>query len=393
MGYNMARLRPRMNKVSSMPSLSLPSIANGKLPSLHQERADSPPDMMLEEYKPRGEDPYDSSLEDPKEKKKQLKRAHINSLKSKLNKSFQLSQELTRAIDISFSISSVKDSEAEIDKLLLKTRNSMLKFQEHKLDLRRERMLRAQGSKAKVDGKAVKTLIHAILSKLPQLVKPMLKECPSTIEKLHMINVCDQFERCALHYAAFMGNLTVCEKLLSAGASPSSKDYMLRTPLHFAVIGARISIIELLIGYKHHSEKKEAAPFFAHHRPSFAHKKQQLQLPDAIFLSKADLTEFASILQEMDGYATDPVSPSFQPTQVVDESRFIDCQDQFYRTPMHYAALKENYNIIKLLCSLGASLDLEDSERRRPADCTDHQAIKKFLISRMRINNAQGDAQ
>jgi len=383
-------LFPSLSKGSSLPALQLVEAEKrGGKTMKHPVKSMSLAAQLLEEYKPRNDDPYDSTPQDAQERKRQLKKAHLATLQSKLHKSFQMSQELTKEIDLTFSVSSVKDSELEIDKLLLKTRNTLLKFNEQRLDLRRERLLRAQG--AKVDTRTVKTLIHAVLGKLPQLVKPMLKECPTGVERLQLINVCDQFERTALHYASFMGNLTVCEKLLSSGGNATAKDCMLRTPLHYAVIGNRETVIEALVKHKAHTEKKESS--LAHQRSTFTGVRKQVQLPDAVFLSRADLMEFAHVIQEMDGMVTELVSPSFQPSQEVDDSRFIDCQDQFFRTPMHYAALNENYSIIKLLCGLGASLDLEDCARRRPADLTDHQAIKKFLLSRMRVGNAQGESQ
>lgn len=381
---------PTLGKGVSLPTLALrEQERKGGKPLMHPGKSMSLAAQLFEDYKPRGEDPYDSTPQDAQERRRQLKKMHLATLQSKLHKSFQQSHELTKAIDLSFSVSSVKDSDLEIDKILLKTRNSMLKFQEQRLDLRRERLLRAQGAKA--DTRTVKTLIHAVLSKFPQLVKPMLKECQTTFERVQMINVCDQFDRTALHYACFMGSLAVCEKLLGAGGNATAKDYMLRTPLHYAVIGNREQIIEALVRHKSHAEKKD---FQSHQRPSFASiPRKSVQLPEAVFLSKTDLMDYAGIIQEMDSLVTELVSPSFQPTQIVDEGRFLDSQDQFFRTPLHYAALKENYSIIKLLCSLGASLDLEDCERRRAADLTDHQAIKKFMISRMRVSNAQGETQ
>lgn len=383
-------LFPSLSKGNSLPVLQLVDHEKRGVKMMkHPVKSMSLAAQLLEEYKPRNDDPYDSTPQDAQNRKRQLKKAHQALLHSKLQRSFQLSQELTKEIDLTFSVSSVKDSELEIDKLLLKTRNNLLKFQEQRLDLRRERLLRAQGTK--VDTRTVKTLIHAVLGKLPQLIKPMLKECQTGAERLQLVNVCDQFERTALHYASFMGSLNVCEKLLSAGANPAAKDCMLRTPLHYAAIGNREQVIEALVRHKSHVEKKDT--LLPHQRTSFTGVRRQISLPEAVFLSRSDLTEFANIIQEMDGMVTDLVSPGFQPSQIVEESRFIDCQDQFYRTPLHYAALNENYSIIKLICGLGASLDLEDCERRRAADLTDHQGIKKYLLSRMRVGNAQGEAQ
>ncbi|CAB1454376.1 unnamed protein product [Pleuronectes platessa] len=60
-------------------------------------------------------------------------------------------------------------------------------------------------------------------------------------------NVCDHFQRTALHKAAFRGNMEVMKSLLEAGAAIEKKDKLEATALHWACRGGSLPALQLLL--------------------------------------------------------------------------------------------------------------------------------------------------
>jgi hypothetical protein len=52
-----------------------------------------------------------------------------------------------------------------------------------------------------------------------------------------------------LHYAAEMGSLTICKMLVDAGGVPSNIDKYGKTPLHLAVIGGHLNVVQFLLAH------------------------------------------------------------------------------------------------------------------------------------------------
>jgi hypothetical protein len=273
-----------------------------------------------------------------------------------------MSNEAAKGIEMSQSVSMEQEREYEIDKLLLEPARVMLHF-----PLKGTKPMGVQGKR---EGPVLKSLIHAVLSNLPRRVKPMLDNCPTAAEKLRMVMLADQYGRTALHYASFLGYLPVCEKLISAGANSYRRDQLGRTPLHYAAIGGSEQVISLLL----QQTSVQAVPH--HHRST---SQARPSVSESTALSKADLRTFATTLQEMNGFIIEADLPSFRPIKA---ENYIDSLDLFSRTALHYAALTGNLRCIKVLCGMGANMDIKDCEQRKPEDCTEHLIIQKYLQAR-----------
>jgi ankyrin repeat protein len=55
-----------------------------------------------------------------------------------------------------------------------------------------------------------------------------------------------------------------------------------------------------------------------------------------------------------------------------------DAQDEYLRTPLHWAAIKNREEIAKLLVDAGAKLDIKDGDDKTPYDLTKNDFIKKL---------------
>lgn len=365
-------LQPRLSKISTVPLLNLTPL-NPAAKSEKQPKAPVAPKKVFEEYRPRSQDHISRSSTSSKERITTLKQTHLATLQSKFNRSFHLGNEAAKGVEVSQSVSVVQEREYEIDKLLLQPSHPVLHF-----PLNGTKPMGVQG---KSEGKTLKSLIHAVLSNLPRRVKPMLDNCPTAVEKARMVMLADQYGRTALHYASFLGYLPVCEKLLSAGSNFMRRDQLGRTPLHYAAIGGSEQIISLLV-------QRSSVPLLAHHHRAGSQARPTVS--ESTALSKADLRDFSATLQEMNGLVIEADLPSFRP---IKPDNFIDAQDLFSRTPLHYAVLTGNLRCIKILCGLGANAGVQDCEQRRPGDCAEHQTIKKFFKSRVNVTSQPRDSE
>lgn len=365
-------LQPRMSKISTVPLLNLSPLNAGVKPE-KLPKAQVAPKKVFEEYRPRTQDRLSRSTASSKERQTTLKKTHLEILQSKFQRSFQMSNDAGKGMEMSQSVSLVQDREYEIDKLLLQPTHPALRF-----PLKGVKLLGTQG---KSEEKVLKTLIHAVLSNLPRRVKPMLDNCPTTSEKSRMVMLADQYGRTALHYASFLGYLPVCEKLLSAGSNYMRRDQLGRTPLHYAAIGGSEQVISLLI-------RQNSVPIIAHHHRTNSQARPSVS--ESTALTKADLRDFSATLQEMNGFIIEADLPSFRP---IKPDNFIDAQDLFSRTSLHYAVLTGNLRCIKILCGLGANTGVQDCEQRRPEDCAEHQTIKKFFKSRVHATPQPRDSE
>lgn len=164
-----------------------------------------------------------------------------------------------------------------------------------------------------------------------------VKEC---IEKKADVNYSDKVGRTALHYACAGGYYEVCEFLIKSGAKVNIADYKNWTPLHIAVTKMHKEIAELLL--------KNQANIYA-------------LLPHALPPNRGKRTLSMSI-----HYAA--IKGDKEMTKLLIEyGANVDDLDKADRTPLHYAACRKNSDYVKfLITELKAKVNVFDTHNRLP---------------------------
>ncbi|KAM6915909.1 uncharacterized protein ankrd1a [Xenentodon cancila] len=144
-------------------------------------------------------------------------------------------------------------------------------------------------------------------------------------------NAADNFQRTALHKAAFRGNVEVVKRLLEAGAAIEKKDKLEATALHWACRGGSLPTLQLLLdqGAKFTSRDK------LHSTP----------LHVAVRTGHCECAE-----------------------RLIHCGADVNAKDRDGDTPMHDAVRINRFKMIKLLMMYGASLNTKNLDGKTPLE-------------------------
>ncbi|XP_035028806.1 ankyrin repeat domain-containing protein 1 [Hippoglossus stenolepis] len=144
-------------------------------------------------------------------------------------------------------------------------------------------------------------------------------------------NVCDHFQRTALHKAAFRGNMEVMKSLLEAGAAIEKKDKLEATALHWACRGGGLPALQLLLDQGAKVTSRD--------------KLQSTPLHVAVRTGHSECAE-----------------------HLIHCGADVNAKDRDGDTPMHDAVRINRFKMIKLLMMYGASLNTKNSDGKTPLE-------------------------
>ncbi|XP_062256308.1 ankyrin repeat domain-containing protein 1-like [Platichthys flesus] len=144
-------------------------------------------------------------------------------------------------------------------------------------------------------------------------------------------NVCDHFQRTALHKAAFRGNMEVMKSLLEAGAAIEKKDKLEATALHWACRGGSLPALQLLLDQGAKVTSRD--------------KLQSTPLHVAVRTGHSECAE-----------------------HLVHCGADVNAKDRDGDTPMHDAVRINRFKMIKLLMMYGARLNTKNSDGKTPLE-------------------------
>ena len=161
-----------------------------------------------------------------------------------------------------------------------------------------------------------------------------------------------------LHLSAYYDRTNATKTLLELGANPNSLDDEGRTPLHIAVIQQNISIIKLLRNLTNLSILDKSGNTALSYSRANDNISKMLINPGAKILCKLARSEFNKIeeLQAINIIRSRTGLKGF-----LSISDCINIYDDENMTPLMYAAIYSNYNIVKLFTELGADPKMTNS--------------------------------
>jgi ankyrin repeat protein len=158
-----------------------------------------------------------------------------------------------------------------------------------------------------------------------------------------------------LHWAAFMGHKNVAELLLADGADVNATNNLSETPLHEAASMGHKDVAELLL----------ASNADVNAKGNF--RTTPLHL--AAFMGHRDVSELLLAHgAEVDVYdAAKVCNVERVETLIKANPGLVSSKDYKYgRTPLHWAALYGNRDVVKLLLARGANVNAVDNDRMTP---------------------------
>ncbi|KAJ8418241.1 hypothetical protein AAFF_G00139500 [Aldrovandia affinis] len=144
-------------------------------------------------------------------------------------------------------------------------------------------------------------------------------------------NICDHFQRTALHQASLRGYVEIVKRLLEAGALIKSRDKLESTAVHWACRGGSLAALELLLN----------------HGANFRARDKLRSTP----LHVAVRTGHYECAEHLIHCGAD-----------------INAKDWEGDTPLHDAVRINRFKFIKLLLIHGASLKVKNSEGKSPME-------------------------
>lgn len=155
----------------------------------------------------------------------------------------------------------------------------------------------------------------------------------------------DAKSRTPLDWTAYLGNASISELLIAAGANVNSKDLEGFSPLHKAIINGHMELAEALLAAG------------ADVNAQSLNGTTPVQL--AIYISNID--HAARLVQN---HGAD-----------------INCHDKYGRTPLHWAAFHGDMELMVLLLKLGAKINCADNDGYHPI----HKAVWKGKVDCMKF--------
>uniref|UniRef100_A0AAY4DCI9 Ankyrin repeat domain-containing protein 1 n=1 Tax=Denticeps clupeoides TaxID=299321 RepID=A0AAY4DCI9_9TELE len=163
-------------------------------------------------------------------------------------------------------------------------------------------------------------------------------------------DVCDNFNRTALHRACSHGNVKVVKRLLEAGARIEKKDKLHSTPVHCACRGGNLAALKLLLD----------------HNGSVSARDKLNSTPLHVAVRTAHHKCAEHLLQS---------------------GANVNAKDREGDTPMHDAVKLNGLKTIELLLQHGANLQIKNCEGKSPMDSVlQWQNGAKSIL----INNSTG---
>ena len=207
------------------------------------------------------------------------------------------------------------------------------------------------------------SLLHAVIYQFQRYAEAMLDEAKlmGKLEKLKEER--DQFKRSPLHYAGFLGEVSACRGMVEEGWVLTVDAYG-RTPVHYAALGDKAAVIELLLSKT----------------DSCVHSGTLTMFPMAI--NANDDLEITKMLEAMSRYAGNTeTTPRFS-----QEVPAIDFKDSAGRTALHLAVLSDSFLAVQALCLAGTDPLLSDSRGNRPIDLSASPKITQFLLKHINLS-------
>ena len=155
------------------------------------------------------------------------------------------------------------------------------------------------------------------------------------------------FLRTALHRAVAAGHREVAELILSYGANPNARDSSGFSALHYAAINDNKKMVELLIARGADVNAKDASG----NTPLYnAVRSGHKDIAEMLLEKGAELSiHVAAFLGNIDDIKN-----------FVETGTSIDISDDRGLTPLHYAVMEGQYDIVKFLIAKGADVNVKD---------------------------------
>jgi ankyrin repeat protein/urea transporter len=227
---------------------------------------------------------------------------------------------------------------------------------------------------------------HIRRSRLRNSIITKFSEIKFIIENSEIINNMDAIEQGLLpillcHYSK-NNNYIKLEELLQLGANPDLSDYDGRTALHIACSYNSVEIYNIL---KKYNAKTNILDRYGHNASmsAFLNKNYHLIQDMQIIAQPGEL-----------GYLLCKLCSEnkIEELKYILNEENVNYYDYDIRTPLHLAVEKENNDIVELLLSKGASINIKDNFGNTPANLANTKNyLKSFFITNKDKNIKETD--
>ncbi|CAH1401021.1 unnamed protein product [Nezara viridula] len=205
------------------------------------------------------------------------------------------------------------------------------------------------------------------------------------ISKNANLNVFDDCYDTPIHYAVRGGHLNIVKKLLDHGADINIRDYYDFTPLYIAVVFCHESIVNLILTKNVSVDITGANGNTALHT---AIRKMNKNITDSLLKNGANVNKLN----------IDHESPLMMATSqgnedivnlLLSKNASIDLKNAFGNTALHFAVMKKDINIAKVLVNKGANVSVQGETGTTllmAAASNGDEAMVNFTFSKKDLN-------
>ncbi|CAF1467538.1 unnamed protein product [Rotaria sp. Silwood1] len=203
------------------------------------------------------------------------------------------------------------------------------------------------------------------------------------------LNARNKRRQTALHIGVCKGHFDVCKTLLSNGAHPGIQDSDGDTPLHDAISKRRDDLIIILLEYNADVATCNNNGFNSIHHAALRGNSSAIEL----ILSKIQNRQWLVDEKKDDGFTALHLSALNDHCLVAEllltkGNASINAQNISLQTALHLAVGRQHLQIVNLLCSKNANVNLADKD----GDTCLHEALRHHTLSQLKQLQDVGDS-
>ena len=192
------------------------------------------------------------------------------------------------------------------------------------------------------------------------------------LDKGAYVNARDAYQKTPLHYACNKrGDIELAMALVDRGADVDARDVNQRTPLHAACGNGLVEVAMALVDRgadvdaKNENQKTPIESLMISNRDKAA-------LRNAAAKYKENIVElFAAVKKE--GTTADQINA------ILDNGAYVNARDVNQVTPLHYASINGNMEVVMALVDRGADIHAKNTNNKTPLDVAEETINKEAL--------------